>query len=118
MAICLKCRKEYSDEISKCPDCDVYLVDFDGEFTRGDLRAVKNVGDFFEANAITSLLNSVGIETFTSESEYGATLKLYTGNENFYGKDIYVESCFYDIAKEIIDAPSVEEEEIYEEDLE
>ena len=111
MPYCLKCNGEYPHEIERCDICDVYLVD---EFPASDSKNPKlltNTSDIFESESYVTLLDSVGIEAFYHEGGNGGFLKLYTGG-SFYGQDIYIEERFYDIAKELIEAPLVEQEDL------
>lgn len=107
MPWCPKCRSEYKEGFTKCSDCNVDLVEKpegnpnDEGFD--DKRLLITANDEFEAEIVTSLLESNGIQTIKISRGDGDFQKVYMGM-NTAGTDIYVWEKDYGFAQQLLEA--------------
>ena len=113
MLYCLKCGASFEDDETEiCENCNVIPVPRQPEELPDDAPEVlvANTGDEIETGMVLSLLHSIGIPTLIKSGVGGAT-KIYLGT-NIFGNEIYVPAKFAKIAKEFLDAPSADINEI------
>lgn len=113
MLYCLKCGATFDDDDTElCENCNVIPVPMPPEDVPDDAPEVMvaNTGDEIETGMVLSLLHSIGIPTMLKSGPGGAT-KLYLGT-NIFGDEIYVPARYAKIAKEFLDAPPADLNEI------
>lgn len=117
--ICLNCKAEYIDGITKCADCQIDLipneefVDYDQiEVSLSDWKEVYKSNDFIEAEMIKANLSGAGIQAIIFSKEDRMRLNLsYVGSAPI---KIYVKQNDVDTALSIINdinSTEIQEEE-------
>lgn len=102
---CPKCNKNYTDEITFCPDCNVSLIEHsteDGNISE-NTQPIK-IGSFsnaIDAGIIMELLADNQIPCYKKSQGAGGYMNIYMGYSVF-GEDIYVSQKDYQRAKELI----------------
>lgn len=124
---CLKCGKEYNEDINICPDCHEKLV---AELPAEQIERLeamhpvmlKSVGSVVEAELIANLLRNSNIPALRKSTGVGGYMNIYMGYSVF-GEEIYVDEKDYDKAQEILkelddyeEEPEIEDDQDMEED--
>jgi hypothetical protein len=117
---CPKCKKEYKDQITVCPDCGEKLIststdtDTDTDTDQIVYEAMKpvkliNVTNSIEAGIIMNLLLNNNIPCIKKDKFLGGYMNLYMGY-SVYGEDIYVDEGDYEKALDVISILTPEED--------
>ncbi|BCN31343.1 putative signal transducing protein [Anaeromicropila herbilytica] len=111
---CPKCKSEYREEFTTCPDCNEPLVKQlmeEKDIVIGAIDEVKllSAANEVEAELIMNLLKSNDISCFKKSKGMGGYMNVYMGYSVF-GEDIYVDQTDYDRAKDILDELQLEED--------
>lgn len=113
MLYCLKCGASFEDDETEiCEKCNVIPVPMLPEdLPEGTPDVlIANTGDEIETGMVVSLLNSIGIPTM-QKSGFGSASKLYLGS-SIFGDEIYVPARYEKIAREFLNAPPADINEI------
>lgn len=102
---CTRCKKEYGDGVTVCPDCKQELVEKAEEEieTVEAMKPVKvaSAANSTEAGLIMNLLRNNGIQCFKKDNGIGGYMNIYYGF-SVYGEEIYVDESDFDKASEIV----------------
>jgi len=117
---CPKCRREYNEDISICPDCHEKLVTELPKGAEERLEAMhpvmlKSVGSVVEAELIANLLRNSNIPALRKSTGVGGYMNIYMGY-SIFGEEIYVDEKDYEKALEILKELDDYEEEPEAED--
>lgn len=109
MPWCPKCKAEYREEMERCSDCDIELMEElkEEKIHYDEETFLMSTSDEIKANDIESLLKVHGIPVLKKHRGSGGYLQIYMGISNT-GIDIFVPSRALEEAKEIMKQNSLD----------